>query len=635
LVARCYVCGYQTGVSDDFVGRTTTCPQCAKQLTIGDPELLPMLGSESRPERVAAIAPPKPGLPAALLWCLLIVVLLQLLPGFFGGGVALVTAQSAHPNLPVEMLLETPEFARGMLPWVAVTQATSILIVGLVLARTMGRLWWRQIWLRPPSAFHLLLAVLGLPGVMVLLTGLDGLAKRILPQFIDLETHFRMMTFWPWPLIVLLVGFGPGIGEELWFRGFLGRGLVGRFGAVKGVLLTSLLFGLVHLEPRHVVVAATAGIFLHAVYLGSRSIVVPMVVHVLNNTLSMLALRSSSAAFLDASAEDIPWPVYAAACGLVAAVGWAFYRTRVRPADEPAGETPGLPASVGTVSTGTVPSSTVPSSTVSASLTPADEPAPAAASAGFAGRAPGAVGWLVPLVAAALFVGVTIPAARNLPAKEVVVVYPTEAEVRELLRREPISLQTWPAWSARLREWLPASGHRSAIAYDAAYKFLEPEFDRGEPPVVVRDDAVAWYVRGRGTLRLVNYREKEAHYHSNLLSRARTAESQLRRSIHHDPTIGRAHLALSIALYLQIDPQLPRFKHPPEAQREAAEGEKLDPTASAKSAEAWAALLQRRFADAASQFQKISGERPRDLEMRGAAAEAWELKVMYQYEPER
>ena len=42
---------------------------------------------------------------------------------------------------------------------------------------------------------------------------------------------------------VLIIGLGPGLGEELWCRAFLGRGLVGRHGVVMGVILTSLFFG--------------------------------------------------------------------------------------------------------------------------------------------------------------------------------------------------------------------------------------------------------------------------------------------------------------------------------------------------------------------------------------------------------
>jgi membrane protease YdiL (CAAX protease family) len=140
---------------------------------------------------------------------------------------------------------------------------------------------------------------------------------------------------WPAALAVLIVGLGPGLGEELWCRAFLGRGLVGRYGVVLGVLLTSLFFGFIHLDPHQGTMAVFMGLALYYAYLMTRSLWVPMLLHFLNNSLSVIAdkvpdpLRSQLTA-VDTHPEAIPGYLYVAAALLVAAVGWALYSSRAR-----------------------------------------------------------------------------------------------------------------------------------------------------------------------------------------------------------------------------------------------------------------------------------------------------------------
>jgi membrane protease YdiL (CAAX protease family) len=217
-----------------------------------------------------------------------------------------------------------------VLVMLALSQIFSVIMVGLAIRLIVGKNWPRRLALRRPSWSHLLLALIGLPGLMVLTRGVDGLAHQVLPEVIHLDETTKLFGEWPWYLGVLVVGLGPGITEELWFRGFIGRGLVGRYGVVRGVLLTSLFFGLVHVEPRQAAYAAFMGIFLHLAYLASRSLWVPMLLHAANNSLSILTMHTSDLQAIDVEAEQIPWTVYGAAVLLVAAVAWAFYRSRTQ-----------------------------------------------------------------------------------------------------------------------------------------------------------------------------------------------------------------------------------------------------------------------------------------------------------------
>ncbi len=131
---------------------------------------------------------------------------------------------------------------------------------------------------------------------------------------------------------------GRASASELFCRAFLGRGLVGNYGVILGVLFTSVLFGLMHIEPRQVIYAPVMGVFLHLIYLWTRSLLMPMLVHTLNNSLSVLGgwadKSHNSPAWLDAvnAAGDKPsfLLVYAGAVVLMTAVCVGLYLSRAR-----------------------------------------------------------------------------------------------------------------------------------------------------------------------------------------------------------------------------------------------------------------------------------------------------------------
>src|SRR5262249_19053252 len=142
-----------------------------------------------------------------------------------------------------------------LMPTMALAQVMTILVSGLALLLMLGWRWPRRVGLRLPSAWHLLLTVLLVPALILLANGAYAIARRYLPGISDLglpgmEEMVRVFGTWPWYLAVLIIGLGPGIGEELWCRGFLGLGLFGRNGVVARVLVASFFFGLIHGDPR-------------------------------------------------------------------------------------------------------------------------------------------------------------------------------------------------------------------------------------------------------------------------------------------------------------------------------------------------------------------------------------------------
>ena len=86
-----------------------------------------------------------------------------------------------------------------------------------------------------------------------------------------------------WLLIAVLA---PVV-EELFFRGILLHRAVRHWGATRGLLATSLLFGALHMNP---VGIFAFGLLLGVLYLRTRSLWVTTFAHLLNNTLPLLAM---------------------------------------------------------------------------------------------------------------------------------------------------------------------------------------------------------------------------------------------------------------------------------------------------------------------------------------------------------
>lgn len=94
------------------------------------------------------------------------------------------------------------------------------------------------------------------------------------------------------PIMLLIVALMPAIGEELVFRGAMGRVLIECLGIWAGVILTSILFGCVHVHPVHALSVIPLGLAMHVIYLWTRSFWMPMLLHFLNNSWASILLQS-------------------------------------------------------------------------------------------------------------------------------------------------------------------------------------------------------------------------------------------------------------------------------------------------------------------------------------------------------
>lgn len=297
------------------------------------------------PERDLAQKPrwPHPNLGWSFLWCLLFLFVTQV-PGAVIVSVILVVLTFLYPDtLGVGALSKADDLFKSPAMSVALGIAffiTELIVIGfswLIIRLVVGRDWKRELALRRPGLAHTLLVLASFPALVLLANIAYEILRNVLhvPSIADLgvpgmEQMVEVFSKWPWGFAVLVIGFGPGIGEELWCRGFLGRGLVGNYGVVFGVFATSFFFGFIHLDPCQGAMAMVMGLWLHFVYLTTRSLLLPMMLHTFNNSLAVLITRVPQLRNIEAQPSEIPVLVYVSALVLLLGVAYALYQSRAR-----------------------------------------------------------------------------------------------------------------------------------------------------------------------------------------------------------------------------------------------------------------------------------------------------------------
>lgn len=296
-------------------------------------------------ERVITQRPrwPHPNFGWSLLWCLLFLFVTQIPGAFVAVAIVLGLFLLAPDMLSLETLGKPEALMKSPAMNVALGGAvffTELLVIGfswLIVRLVVGRDWKRQLALCRPSFSHTILALAGFPALVLLGNIAYDVLRRSLhvPSLSDfglsgMEEMMQIFTKWPWGFSVLVIGLGPGIGEELWCRGFLGRGLIGNYGVVLGIFATSFFFGLIHLDPCQGTMAMFMGLWLHFVYVTTRSLILPMLLHTLNNSFAVLITRVPQLESIEVQPSDIPWMVYVSALLLILGVGYALYQSRAR-----------------------------------------------------------------------------------------------------------------------------------------------------------------------------------------------------------------------------------------------------------------------------------------------------------------
>ncbi|WP_321334392.1 type II CAAX endopeptidase family protein [uncultured Bacteroides sp.] len=178
----------------------------------------------------------------------------------------------------------------------------------------------------PVSPFYLLCSVIIALSAIVLIDYLMSLMPW-LPNI--MEDSFNLLQS-GWFGIVCLTLLGP-ILEELLFRGAITRVLLRKYTPAKAIVLSALVFGVFHLNPAQIFGAALIGLLLAWIYYKTASLVPCILIHIVNNSLSVyLGLRYPNAEYIkDVVGEPSYYKILVAAALCLVIAYAAMRKTKV------------------------------------------------------------------------------------------------------------------------------------------------------------------------------------------------------------------------------------------------------------------------------------------------------------------
>jgi membrane protease YdiL (CAAX protease family) len=130
---------------------------------------------------------------------------------------------------------------------------------------------------------------------------------------------------------------GPAIGEELFCRGLVQRGLARWIGPAAAIAIAAVVFGWLHQELVHGTIAALIGAYLGVAAYWSDSTRPAIAGHAANNFMALLG----SAGFIGALLPPVP-SLFAGIAVAALGLSWAYRARPARPRGEPAPAEPAL-----------------------------------------------------------------------------------------------------------------------------------------------------------------------------------------------------------------------------------------------------------------------------------------------------
>ena len=221
-------------------------------------------------------------------------------------------------GVPLQDLVTNPEA-------VLVQHGTELLGANAIgLAFGLGGIAWLASWLESSRPLEYLrvtrcsptdlgLSCVGLFFLLPIVLSLGILNEKLpLPEVLQQMEDQQLVivewlssgggNFW---MNLVFVAITPALFEEVFFRGFLQRRAERSMGIVGGILLSGILFGLFHLRLTQALPLAILGCYMAYVAWRTGSLMIPVVVHFLNNGLTLAVSEWASESLSDP--ETIPW----------------------------------------------------------------------------------------------------------------------------------------------------------------------------------------------------------------------------------------------------------------------------------------------------------------------------------------
>jgi phosphatidylglycerol---prolipoprotein diacylglyceryl transferase len=239
----------------------------------------------------------------------------------------------------------------------AVVGVVNLMACTLVLGMgwLIGRPPMSEVWaLRQVAPLAVAGVIVSSGGAMILLSEADNLLRTVLPPpdwIVHILGNLSLSSDHLWASMFLLMIVAP-VTEELMFRGLILRGLLRRFSLPRAFLLSSMLFGAVHLNPWQFVSALGLGLMFAWWYARTQSLIPSLIGHALANSIvfwnQFIPFRVPGFNVVNQFDTTALQPLWFDLFGafLVAAGFWLFHRATppirrlVAPVSEPVSQIP-------------------------------------------------------------------------------------------------------------------------------------------------------------------------------------------------------------------------------------------------------------------------------------------------------
>ncbi len=179
------------------------------------------------------------------------------------------------------------------------------------------------VWKSPPiPSFLYPFLLLFLIGQSLFLIEFSVLIQHLFPLPDLWMEVFRDLFRGHWFLVFLLVAVIVPIVEEFIFRGIILRGFLKRYTPFLAVVLSSVLFALMHMNIVQMVTGFLAGLVLGWLYYKTYSLKLVIVAHALHNTLSLISGGYTEFPALEVMSYKLMFS------GLIVALATFFYLSR-------------------------------------------------------------------------------------------------------------------------------------------------------------------------------------------------------------------------------------------------------------------------------------------------------------------
>ena len=237
---------------------------------------------------------------------------------------SIVTAIAAAVSGGAESLAE--RMSSGPMSALSYGLSMALTIVGVLIYRKLRRGEGRVFRLSL-RGFNPMLILWGF--VLVLITGIviEPVLNLFPESFLELLNNMGANGGWS---VLMLAVLAP-VMEEVLFRGILLEAVREKYSSGRAIVVSALMFGVIHIIPQQVVNAFVIGLILGFIYVRTNSLWPVIIIHALNNAMAYVIMQWSDGANITVRSlienDTIYAVVYGVALAVFATSGYMVWRS--------------------------------------------------------------------------------------------------------------------------------------------------------------------------------------------------------------------------------------------------------------------------------------------------------------------